>query len=93
MLFQNLYVPLSINRAFTDVTVGHDAIGTNTPPYHHRHWLLKLALVTVQMVLFLFSPEALTSMCSENSFKCGLVRPQHTFLLYVSPSQIATENE
>ena len=32
MLLQNLYVLFSINGAFTDVTVIHDAMGTNTTP-------------------------------------------------------------
>ncbi|MEQ2277661.1 hypothetical protein XENORESO_005978 [Xenotaenia resolanae] len=30
-------VPFSITGAFTDVQVTH-AMGTNTPPYHHRCW-------------------------------------------------------
>lgn len=30
MLFQNLYVPLSINGAFRDVQVTNDAMGLNT---------------------------------------------------------------
>ena len=55
MLLQNLYVPFSINGAFTDVQVTHDAMGTNTPPYHHRCWLLNFVLVTIWMVLFLFT--------------------------------------
>ena len=30
MLLQNLYVPFSFNGDFTDMTVTHDAMGTNT---------------------------------------------------------------
>lgn len=43
MLFQNLYVPFTINGAFTDVPITH-AMDTNTTPYHHRGWLLNFAL-------------------------------------------------
>ena len=57
MLLQNLCEAFNIHGAFKDEQVTHDGLGTNTPPYHHRHWLLKLALVTVQMVLFLFITE------------------------------------
>ena len=32
MLLQNLCVPFSINRAPTDLTVTHDAMGAHTPP-------------------------------------------------------------
>ena len=35
MLLQNLYVPFSINGAFTDLKV-HHAMGASTPPYHHN---------------------------------------------------------
>ena len=63
VLLQNLYVPFSINGAFTDVQVPH-ATGTNTAPYHHRCWLLNFASITVRMVLFLFGPEDTTSTCS-----------------------------
>ena len=36
MLLQNLYVPFSMNNAFTHMQVTYDAMGTNKPPYHHR---------------------------------------------------------
>ncbi|MEQ2192848.1 hypothetical protein XENOCAPTIV_018377 [Xenoophorus captivus] len=81
MLLQNLDVPFSINGAFTDVPVTHDALGTNTPPYYQSCWLLNFALITIQMVLFLFGPEDTTSMISRNNLKCGLVRPQFPTLL------------
>ena len=45
VLLQNLYVPFSINGAFTDVQVPH-ATGTNTAPYHHRCWLLNFASIS-----------------------------------------------
>ena len=44
MLLQNLYASFSINGAFTEVQVTHDAMGTNTPKYHHR--LLAFELCT-----------------------------------------------
>lgn len=34
-MLQNLYAPVSINVAFTDVQVTH-AMGTNTPRHHQR---------------------------------------------------------
>ena len=46
--------PLSIIGVFTDVTVTHDAMGTNSPSYCHRCWLLKLVLVTIWTVLSVF---------------------------------------
>ena len=78
VLLQNLYVPFSINGAFTDVQVPH-ATGTNTAPYHHRCWLLNFASITVRMVLFLFGPEDTTSTFSKNNLKCRLVRPTEHF--------------
>ena len=43
---------------------------TTTSPYHHRVWLLIFALVTICMVLFLFSPEHTMSMISiKNNLK------------------------
>lgn len=51
----NLCAPFSISGAVTDVHLTHDAIGTNTPPSQHRCWLLNFALVTIWMLLFLFS--------------------------------------
>uniref|UniRef100_A0A3B4CD99 Shugoshin C-terminal domain-containing protein n=1 Tax=Pygocentrus nattereri TaxID=42514 RepID=A0A3B4CD99_PYGNA len=88
MLLQNLYVPFNINGAFRDVQVTH-AMGTNTPPHHQRCWLLNFALITIRTVLFLFGPEDTTSMISKNNLKCGLIRPQDTFPLCVSPSQMS----
>ena len=64
MLLQNLDVPFSIDGAVTDMYVAH-AMGTNTPPYHHRSWLLNFALVTIWMVFFLFCPEDTTAMISK----------------------------
>ena len=52
------------NGALTDVSHA----GTNTC------WLLKLALVTIWMVLFLFRPEDTTAMISKNNLDCGLIR-------------------
>uniref|UniRef100_A0AAR2KV92 Uncharacterized protein n=1 Tax=Pygocentrus nattereri TaxID=42514 RepID=A0AAR2KV92_PYGNA len=89
VLLQNLYVPFSINGAFTDVQVT-PAMGTNPPPHHQRYWLLNFALKTIPTVLFLFGPEDTTSMISRNSVKCGRVRPQDTFPLCVSPSQMSS---
>ena len=54
----------SINVASRNVPVTH-ATGTDTLQYQCRCWLLKLALVTNWMVLFLFSPEDMMSMISE----------------------------
>ena len=65
-----------------------NATGTNTPQYHHRCWLLNFALITIRMVLFLFSLEDTTSMISKN-LKCGHVRPQHAFPLCISPSHMS----
>ena len=93
MLLQNLYVPFSIYGAVTDVQVPHDAIGTNTPPYHHRCWLMNFVLITIRMVLFLFGQEDTTSMISKNNLQCGLVRPQHTFPLCASPLQMSSGQE
>ncbi|MEQ2257694.1 hypothetical protein ILYODFUR_037386 [Ilyodon furcidens] len=81
MLLQNLYAPFSIT--FTDVSVAH-AMGTNTPPHHHRYWLLNFGLTTFQTVLFLFGPEDTMSMISKNNLKCGLVRSQHTSIQFNS---------
>ena len=88
MLLQNLHVPFSIYGAFTDIQVT-PAMGTKTPPYHHRCWLWNFALITIWMVLFLFGPEDTMSMIYKNNLKCGLVRPQHTFPLYISPSPMS----
>ena len=52
-----------------------------------------LGLVTIWMVLFLFSPMDTMSVISKNNLKCGLVRPQHTFPLCVSPSQMSSGPE
>ncbi len=92
MLLQNLYVPLSVNGAFTDVQVTH-AMGTYTPSQHHRCWLLNFALITIWMVFFLFGLEDSTANISKNDVKCGLVRPQHTFPLQVSPSKMNSRPE
>ena len=85
-------VPFSIYGAFTDVQVNH-AMGTKTPPYHHRGWLLNFALITIWMFLFLFGPEDTTSMISQHNLKCGLVRPRHTFPLCVRLSQMSSGQE
>lgn len=74
MLLQNLFVPFGINVAFTDVQVIH-AIGTNTPPHHHRCCLLNFALVTTWMVLFLVSPEDTISVVFKKQFECDLITP------------------
>ena len=55
-----------MNGAFTDVQVTH-AMATDTPPYHHRCWLLNFVLITIWMVLYLFSPVDTTP-----KMKCGL---------------------
>ncbi|MEQ2215473.1 hypothetical protein XENOCAPTIV_001497 [Xenoophorus captivus] len=87
MLLQNLYVPFSINCAITDVQITN-AMGTSTPPYHHRCWLLNFALIKIQIVLFLFGLEDMMSMISKNSLKFGLHRSQHTSIC-VSPSPMS----
>ncbi|MED6259996.1 hypothetical protein ATANTOWER_027025 [Ataeniobius toweri] len=69
------------------------AMCTNTPPYHHRCWLLNFVLITIQIVLLLFSPDNTTSMISKTNWKCELVRPQHTFPLCVSSSQMISGPE
>ena len=48
-------------------TITDAGMGTNTPPYQHRCWLLNFALITIWMVLFLFSPEDTTSRISKNN--------------------------
>ena len=83
----------TVNRALTDFTVTHDAMGTNTPTYHLRCWLLKLVLVIIWMNLFLFSVAVTASMISKNNLRCGVVRPQHTFPLCVSLSQMRSDSE
>ena len=77
LLLQNLYVPFSINGAFTDVQVTHYAMGTKTPPYHHRCWLWNCPF-------FLFGPEDTTFMIYKNNLKCELVRLQNTFPLCIN---------
>ena len=44
MLLQNLYVPLSVNGAFTDGQVTHDAMGTNTPTVSSQMLTFKLCV-------------------------------------------------
>ena len=61
-VYEQLYVPFSINGAFTDVLVTH-AMGTNSPPHHHRCWLL----TTIRMSLHF-----------QKQFECGLIWPQRT---------------
>lgn len=85
MLLQNLYVLLSLNGAFMNVQVTRDAMCTDTPPNHHRGWLLNFATITVWMVLFLFGLDDPMASISKKDMKCGL-RPQHTIPLQVSPS-------
>lgn len=87
-LFQNLNVPLGINSAIKyvlkDVLVTHDAVGTNTPPYHHTCWLWYPAQLYADNNLngtFPFKSEEIN--------KCGLViRPDtflrvHTFITHI----------
>uniref|UniRef100_A0A0E9RE37 Uncharacterized protein n=1 Tax=Anguilla anguilla TaxID=7936 RepID=A0A0E9RE37_ANGAN len=69
MLLQNLYISFCINGAVTDVQVTH-SIGTDTPPYHDRRWLLDLTLMTAWMVFFLFGLENTTAVLSKNYLKC-----------------------
>ena len=88
-LFQKLYERFSIYGALTAVQVTH-AMGTNTPPYQHRCWLLNFALITIRTVLF--GPEDTTSMIFKNNLKHGLIRPQNTFPLF-SPSQMSSGPE
>ena len=59
----------------------------------HPHTITDAVFWTIRMVLFLFGPADMTSIISENIFKCGLVRPQHTFPLCVSPSQMSSGPE
>lgn len=66
IFLQNPYVPFRINGAFTYVRVTR-AIGTNTPPYHHRCRLLKFALRTIRTALFLFALWDKMSMISQNN--------------------------
>ena len=73
------------------MSVSH-VIGTNMLPYHHRCWLLNFAPITIWIVCFLFRPEVKTSMISENNLKGGPVRPQHTFPLCISPSQMSSDS-
>ncbi|MEQ2252587.1 hypothetical protein ILYODFUR_023248 [Ilyodon furcidens] len=87
MLLQNLDVPFSINGAFTEVPVTHDAVVTNTPPYHHRCWLLPMmpwllnfALITIQKALYLFVLEDKTLMMSKRNLKCGVVSTLFCFV-------------
>ncbi|MEQ2198596.1 hypothetical protein XENOCAPTIV_015239 [Xenoophorus captivus] len=42
--YQNLHVAFSIYGIFTDVPVNR-AMGSNTPPCHHRFWLLNFPLI------------------------------------------------
>ncbi|MEQ2190234.1 hypothetical protein GOODEAATRI_033684 [Goodea atripinnis] len=85
MLLQKLYEPFNIIGAFTDVKVTH-AMGSNTPPYHHRCWLLNFVLITIWIVKVFGNPDI-------DKFKCGLVRPQHTLPICVSPSQLSSGPE
>lgn len=50
----NLYVPLSVNGAVTDVHVTHDT-GANRPPCHHRH--LRYTRDENKLILFLLCLE------------------------------------
>ena len=64
MSLQNLYEPFSINGAFTDVTVTHDAMDTNTSS---QMLLLKVVLLlTLWTVLFLFRQEDTTFRICKN---------------------------
>lgn len=62
VFFQNLNIPFSINDAITDVQVT-PVMGRNTPLYQHRCWLWTFALVTIWMIIFLFSLKDITSSC------------------------------
>ncbi|MEQ2173318.1 hypothetical protein GOODEAATRI_030946 [Goodea atripinnis] len=68
MLLQNLYLPFSINGAFTDVQVTH-AMGTNTPLYHHICCLLNFALKMI-LILNVFSSFSPLATAFGLSFKC-----------------------
>lgn len=48
MLLQNIYVPFSIDGAFTDVQVRY-AIGNKTPPYFHGERFLQMYIKTLKL--------------------------------------------
>lgn len=50
----------------------------------YRHKLLNVLLVTIRMVPTLCSLKDTLFMISRNYSKCGLSRPQHTFLICIS---------
>lgn len=50
------YMSFCINKALTDVHVPH-AMGTDTPPYQDRCWILDPTLITAWMVLFMLGPK------------------------------------
>lgn len=54
--------PFSINGVLTDVQFTH-AMGTYTPPHHHRCRLLNFALIKIWMVLFLFRSQCTFPLC------------------------------
>lgn len=73
MFFQNLFVCFSCNSAITL------AMGTKTPPYHHRCWL------RIWMILFLFSLKDTTPVISpKNIWNMEFVRPLCIIPSYMS---------
>lgn len=59
-----LVCTIGVNGTVTGVQVTH-AMGTSTPPYHHRHCLMNFALVTIRVIHFLFTPEDTMPMISK----------------------------
>ena len=74
-------------HTITDVLVTH-VMGTNSPPHHHRCWLLNFALTTIWMVLSLFGPEDTMSIISRNNLNVDW-SDHSTPPLCVSPSQVS----
>ena len=77
-MFQNVYVYFLVNAAFTNVQITH-TMGTTTPPYHDRSWILNFTLVTIWMVFFFFSTE------NDFHFSSEMLTPHTTFPLCITP--------
>lgn len=58
-------------------------------PNHQRCWILNWILMTCWKVSFLFNPEDAVSMITNKNVKCGLVRPQNSFLLWNTHFQMS----
>ena len=75
-----MYVPFSINGAFTDVTITHEVMGTNAPHTNMPSQMLalELCLIISWIVFFLFSPKDTMDMTSKKQSEMWTLATEHT---------------